>query len=285
MYDNQSRGISYAAGFFMLIAFAVAGFVFVTLIRDNISKPPYTDVQQLLQVLSGICGFLIPSIITAAFLNRKPLKLLGYSGQISSKQVGLVFFIMISALVVSTSLSYFNYHIPIPAEWRIKFDKLEEEYSKQVEEIVKLKTPKDYILALFIMAFLPALCEESFFRGGLQNFLTRSSSQPWLSIIIVSIIFSLAHFSFYGFLYRFFLGAVLGALYHYSGRLWLSIIAHFLNNAFALTILYVYAQQGKSLKEGMQAQATSYWGILALPLVIGLFVAYKNASATNRRLV
>jgi uncharacterized protein len=301
MYDSQSKGISYIAGFFMLIAFAVAGLFLGSVIsvpvwekmtglsfkamQDNISNPAYADTLQVIQVITAITGFLLPAIAAAFFLNREPIKLLGYSGGINSRQLVLVLLIVFTSLIVSTSLSYFNNHIPLPEAWRIRFDKLEEKYSRQVEAIVQLKNIKDYFLALFIMAFLPALCEETFFRGGLQNFLSRATGKPWFSILVVSVIFSLAHFSFYGFLYRLFLGVVLGALFQYSGRLWLSILAHFLNNAFALTVLYVYTQQGKSLREGMQEQATNYWGILALPVVIGLFVFYKNASAAHRRFV
>jgi membrane protease YdiL (CAAX protease family) len=155
---------------------------------------------------------------------------------------------------------------------------MELEYNTQVSAIISLKNAKDYILALIIMAFLPALCEETLFRGGLQNYLTRGTNLPWLSIIIVSFLFSLAHFSFYGFLSRFFLGIVLGALFYYSGKLWLSIVAHFVNNALAITVLYVSTQQGQSLQEAIKQDATSYWGMLAVPLVIVLFVAFRKAS-------
>ena len=132
------------------------------------------------------------------------------------------------------------------------------------------------------MAFLPALCEEALFRGGLQNFLTRGTAMPWMSIIVVSILFSLAHFSFYGFLSRFFLGIVLGALFHYSGKLWLSILAHFINNALAITVLYISIQQGKPLEEAMKQDATSFWGILAVPVVIILFIIFKTTSVRRR---
>ncbi|RYG46859.1 MAG: CPBP family intramembrane metalloprotease, partial [Chitinophagaceae bacterium] len=132
------------------------------------------------------------------------------------------------------------------------------------------------------MAFLPAVCEEALFRGGLQNFLNRGTNMPWMSIIVVSILFSLAHFSFYGFLSRFFLGIVLGAVFHYSGKLWLSILAHFINNALAITVLYISIKNGTSLEEAMAQDASSIWGILAVPVVIGLFAFFKKASLQRR---
>src|SRR5437762_10427942 len=128
--------------------------------------------------------------------------------------------------------------IPITESLKLKFTKMEADYNKQVEAIIGLNNAGEYILALIIMAFLPALCEETLFRGGLQNFLTRSTRNPWLSILIVSILFSAVHFSFYGFLPRVFLGIVLGLIYYYTGSLWLSILAHFANNAIAVSQFY-----------------------------------------------
>jgi membrane protease YdiL (CAAX protease family) len=126
------------------------------------------------------------------------------------------------------------------------------------------------------MGFLPACCEETLFRGGMQNFLFRSTHNAWVAIIITSLIFSAAHFSWYGFLFRFALGIVLGCLYHYSGKLWLSILAHFLNNALVITVYYIYMKQGKPIDDVMGESTSSYWGLLALPVLVGLLLFYKR---------
>jgi membrane protease YdiL (CAAX protease family) len=298
MYDNQSKGISYSAGFFMLIAFVIAGLFLVAFINapvweymtglkfseyeKNLGNPAYADAMKVIQTITAIAGFFLPALVVAALLSRQPVKLLGFSGNIRPSQIGLVFLIIGASMIVSSSLSYLNYHIPLPGSWKIRFDKLEEEYNRRAAAIIVLKNFKDYILAMIIMGFLPALCEETLFRGGLQNFLTRSTGRPWLSILIVSILFSLAHISFYGLLYRLFLGVVLGAFFHYSGKLWLCILAHFLNNAVAVTALYIYTQQGKPLQEALKTDGSGLWGMLALPVVIGLFILFRRVSVKRR---
>jgi membrane protease YdiL (CAAX protease family) len=192
---------------------------------------------------------------------------------------------MITALFVSAFLSYVNQRLPISESLKLKFDKMENDYNQQVEAIIGLNSFGEYVLALILMAFLPALCEEALFRGGLQNFLTRSTKMPWLSIIIVSILFSAAHFSFYGFLSRIFLGVILGLLYQYSGKLWLNIIAHFFNNALAVTMIYVLKTQGRSLKEAVGDNSdTAWWGIFLLPAVIGLFMVFRKIAAKPKEL-
>jgi hypothetical protein len=74
-----------------------------------------------------------------------------------------------------------------------------------------------------------------------------------------------------------FLGVILGLLYQYSGRLWLNIIAHFFNNAVAVTMIYVLKTQGRSLKEAIGDNSDSaWWGIFLLPAVIGLFIVFRK---------
>ncbi|MEP7373687.1 MAG: CPBP family intramembrane glutamic endopeptidase [Chitinophagaceae bacterium] len=299
MYDNDSKGISYTAGFFMLVAFAVAGLVLASLLGAQIwqqmtgksfvemgkgmNDPANSDVMKIIQSLTATIGFFVPTILTATLLNKRPIKLLGFSARgISMSQVAVVLLIVGASLMVATSLSHLTNITPIPGAWKIRFDKMEQEYNNHMSAIISLKNSKDYIIALVIMGFIPALCEETLFRGGLQNFLRRGTNNPWLSIIVVSILFSLAHFSFYGFLSRFLLGIVLGAIFHYSGKLWLSILAHFINNGLAVTLLYMYTQQGKPVQEAMKQDTTSFWGILAAPVVIGLFYLFKNISARRR---
>lgn len=293
MYDSHSKGISYTAGFFMLIAFAIASFILAGLIsipiwsamtgesalkiEEGMMNPANSNAVKVIQIITSIVAFLLPALLTAQMMNRQPMKLLGFKGKIYLNEVALVFGIVLMALFVSAALSYFNQNIPVDASWKARFDKMEADYLKQASAILTLNNFTEYLLAIFIMAFLPALCEETLFRGGLQNFLSRSIKNPWVAIVIVSIIFSLVHLSFYGFLSRVFLGVMLGAIYHFSGKLWLSILAHFINNALAITVVYVYKHQGKSVSEAMNDNTDATWyGIFALPVLLALFYYFKK---------
>jgi len=294
MYDNDSKGISFSAGIFMLIAFTIAGLFLSTIIsipiwtamtgksiqemEQGLSNPAFSNAAKVLQSITAVMGFFVPALVTAWMLNRKPLKLLGYASGIQRRQLGLVVLIMIAALIASSSLSYVNNIIPVPTSWKIRFDKWETTYNDEVSAIIGLKNFGDYILAVIIMGFLPAVCEETLFRGGLQNFLTRSTRMPLLSIVIVSIIFSAVHFSWYGFLARFFLGFVLGFIYYYSGRIWLNIFAHFLNNALAITVLYMEKMQGRPINDLMKDSGNPWLGLIALPAVIALLMVFKRVS-------
>ena len=300
MYDSHSKGISYTAGFFMLIAFTIAGIIAANLVteqiwvqmtgknikvlHDNEMQPEDGTAMMIIQVVTQLIGFFLPAVVTAAMLNRRPMNLLGFSPRIMISQSALTIIIIFVAMLISVfAVAYFNREVPLPANWKIQAEKLEQKYNHLIDTMLRLKSVSDYIIALLVMALIPALCEETLFRGGLQNFLTRSTGMPWFSIIVVSLIFSAVHFSFFGFLPRLFLGAVLGLLYHYSGRLWLSILAHFINNAFAVSVLYMSTQQGVPMEEALKTNNGGWWGIFLLPVLVVLFIFFRKISDQKYR--
>jgi uncharacterized protein len=297
MYDSNSKGISYTAGFFILIAFCVAGLVIGGLISIPIwtamtgkslkamqeADPADANAFKVIQAVSTMVSFFIPAIITAMLLNKKPFRLMGFLKKVSVLQIFLVLLIMLSAaFFASGSLGYANRNIPMPDAWQPFFQKLEDQYFKQVNAIMQLKNPADFMIGLVIMAFLPAMFEEALFRGGLQNFLSRSTNKPVLSIIIVSVIFSIVHLSFYGFLPRMFLGIALGLIYYYTGSLWLCITGHFFNNALALTGYYFSNSEAlKQITEEGTSLSKFYIGLLSLPVFILLLVVLKRNSGRD----
>ena len=293
-YSNDSKGIGWSAGFFMLVSFAVAGFLFAGFISiyiwsamtghsweqmdELMTQPENANALRVMQLITALMIFLLPALLAANMMSRRPWRLLGFTGKINARQVALVIGIMLVALMVSSFLSYVNDNIPISESMRATFERLEKEYYKEMDVILGLNNFGEYLVALVLIALIPAICEEAFFRGGLQHFLTRATGSFWLAVIVVSIIFSAAHFSYFGFLSRLFLGILLGFIYHYSGRLWLCILGHFINNALVVSVLYYYRQQGKSLEEVIQESESTWLGVFAIPLLIALgYFFYKSS--------
>jgi membrane protease YdiL (CAAX protease family) len=96
------------------------------------------------------------------------------------------------------------------------------------------------LIALFVVTLLPALGEEVLFRGIIQTKLSRHWGNVHLAIWVSAAIFSAIHFQFYGFLPRMMLGALFGYLYYWTGNLWVSVLAHFVNNGFVLVMMYLH---------------------------------------------
>ncbi|MBK7557477.1 MAG: CPBP family intramembrane metalloprotease [Chitinophagaceae bacterium] len=64
--------------------------------------------------------------------------------------------------------------------------KMESAYTEQVMALSNLKSWGEFVMAIVIMAFFPALFEEIFFRGAVQNLLERWWQKPLLAIIATS---------------------------------------------------------------------------------------------------
>ena len=75
------------------------------------------------------------------------------------------------------------------------------------------------------------------------------------------------------------LGVALGLIYYYTGSLWLSILAHFFNNAIAVSQFYF--SNSASLKQMAQENPSLplvYLGLIAIPFAVALLVLLKKIS-------
>lgn len=109
-----------------------------------------------------------------------------------------------------------------------------------IDKMLSLTGPGDFVFQLLVVAFIPALCEEIFFRGSFQQVMQKWTGNPHVAIAVTSLLFSLAHGDLYGFVPRLFLGMVLGYLFYLSGSIIVNICVHFFNNAIVVLMYLLY---------------------------------------------
>lgn len=250
----------------------------VTEMEFEMLKPENASVIRLIQGVGAFVALGIPALLYGRILNQDPLQELGFSRIINAKQIGTMVLIVLVALAVSGSLAQLNEQIPISKHWQKIFRKAEDEYTQQVLVIANMRSFGEYLYTLVILAFVPAMVEEMFFRGCMQQLLVRWTKRAWIGILITSIIFSAFHLSYYGFLPRLFLGGMLGYLFYFSKNIWLNILAHFVNNALAVTQMYVLSKTGKLDADSMNETYPYYFGAIGLIAVIALFIYFKKES-------
>ncbi len=91
------------------------------------------------------------------------------------------------------------------------------------------------IYNLIFLAFLPAICEEYFFRKAFIEGVTDGwLNSKWLIAFLGGVIFSFFHWEFSGFLVRWMMGAVLTLVYLHYRNYYYTVIMHFLYNATGL---------------------------------------------------
>ena len=111
-----------------------------------------------------------------------------------------------------------------------------------VESMMSTDTVWGLLGNLLVVALIPAVCEEVFFRAGIQNLLQKWVKNPHLAIWLTAIIFSLGHGEVFSSVPRFVLGALLGYLYVYGGSLLPNMMAHFVNNAILVVLYWLMAR-------------------------------------------
>jgi len=115
---------------------------------------------------------------------------------------------------------------------------MEDKAAELTNFFLSMNSPMDLLFNLFLIALIPAIGEELFFRGIVQKKLANILKSSHVAVIITSFIFSAIHMQFFGFLPRFILGLILGYLFYYSANLWMSVLGHFINNALGVLLMY-----------------------------------------------
>jgi len=238
--------------FFVLIIFisSIVGFLSSAIIttdtdilRSDLTNPDNIFLLKLMQLIISVFIFIVPPLLLSYFEGGNLLNNLNLRKKIKRQNVLLIILIMLfSQILVAVSMQW-NLEIInslksfIPS--LVESMKLMEENAKTITDaFLKMGNTSDLLFNLFLIAFIPAIGEEMVFRGVLQKKLHSILQSPHLAIFVSSFIFSAIHMQFFGFLPRFILGIILGYLFYYSKNLWMPIIAHFINNALAVLIMY-----------------------------------------------
>lgn len=115
---------------------------------------------------------------------------------------------------------------PIPKDLLDSMGKLEELLSKQ-----------SFAQTFLFLALLPAVCEETSFRGVIFSGLF-SKSKPWKAILLTSFFFGIFHLSLHRFLPVFLIGIVATYLVWKSGSIFTGMLLHLLVNGWAAVLIH-----------------------------------------------
>jgi uncharacterized protein len=209
------------------------------------STPRAIRAALLAQVLYHSGLFTVPALIFAGFTHPKLSQYLGFRVPGRSRHWLYVTGIMLGLIPVFLW----------GEGWMIKHlhfgsaaDQLHKANETATRAFLNLRTIPDLLLLLGVMALLPALGEELFFRGVLLRLLHRRVAKTQLAnmqeggqqpdgqrlmvlpVMFTSLLFGAVHASPYGFIFIFTAGCVLALIYYLTGSLFCSIWAHFIYN-------------------------------------------------------
>lgn len=234
----------------------------------NLKSPVFDrNFTRIINGIAHICAFGLPALVTAWFFSRRQwLHFLRLDRQPGANNVGLAMLMVFTSFPLVQALYWFNKEIlPLPASWHA----MDSSTQNMIESLLVMNSPAELALSLLIIAVLPALGEEFIFRGIVQPQFQRWTGSATAAIWISAFVFSVVHFQFEGFLSRFFLGAMLGYLFHWTRSLWTPIAAHFVFNGFQVAAQYFFAKQ--VAESQLESATPNLWLTLcSIALILGL---------------
>lgn len=155
--------------------------------EKDMMNPQYANAVKMVQLVSTLFIFFIPAVTYAFICYRNGWLALGFNKNVNFKIIGISILILIACLPMIDALSLLNKVIPLPASSKSYFDNIEKSYEEQVKVIGDVKTVGQYLLSLFMIALLPAVFEETLFRGAVQNMLSRWKNNSFVYIIAFAV--------------------------------------------------------------------------------------------------
>jgi membrane protease YdiL (CAAX protease family) len=236
------------AGTILFWLFIIAGSLFFGIAPGKMVQIPASDpdesgrlILKYIQFSQEIGLFLIPAVIIALLIRKSNESFLKLDRSPAAIKLLLVVFLAFLVIPVLNYTGILNSRMVLPdalsgiQQWmRTKEDLA----SRLTGLLITSSGALTLTLNIFILAIVPAFCEEFLFRGLLQQILNRLLRSSNAAIWVTAIIFSSIHFQFFGFLPRLILGLVFGYLFYWTGNLWYPIIAHFVNNLIPVMISY-----------------------------------------------
>ncbi len=224
---------------FLVLVFGLISILLVKFMTDG----DYSNLSTIrtAQFIESTFIFILPPLFIALLFNAKPFHWLGMDSKVTAKQILWVIVLMIVVVPFINLVTSLNQQITLPAGLKSIEDAMklaEESAATLTNRLLHVHSISALLFNVFLISLVPAIGEELFFRGVIQKMFSEKINAV-AAIWITAVIFSFFHFQFYGFIPRVLLGALLGYLYFWSGNLWLPVIAHFLNNAFAVVFYYL----------------------------------------------
>jgi len=126
------------------------------------------------------------------------------------------------------------------------FDMMNELVEKTYGDLLKANNILELLLVIAVVAIVPALAEETMFRGFIQRSFELKMKKYWAAIV-TALFFALYHFNPYGLIPLFMLGAFFGFAAYKSKSLIIPVILHFINN-FSAVMLYHFIGDDELIK-------------------------------------
>lgn len=232
-------------------------------LEDEIYK--YPNVIFVSNTLFQVFTFLLPATIYAYLADPSPRQYLGMRAP--GKKIQILGVALLSLALIAA--------LGPVADWLKQMDlgNTSKKLDKQREGVIMAYLGSGnawaVIRSIFLIAVVPAVCEELFFRGMVFKFAQSLLKKWWLSVIVSALLFSVFHTSISEFVPIFLAGLVLGWVYYLTSSIWMNVLLHLLFNGLqVLAGIYASDEFEKSLEPASVTLGIFLAGAAVLALCI-----------------
>ena len=237
--------------------FSPYNFAQIEVINES-SPAALVNIAIIVQGLLSLFIFLIPSFVFAYLTHPQPMAYLGLRKPGKGIQLLLVILMMIGSIPVLQMIEGLISHI----DFGPKVKESQAASDATMSAFLNVPTFSAFVKVFVIMAIIPAMGEEMFFRGVLLRFTRKKTRNMVYPILFTAVIFSYSHANIYGFLSIFLAGILLAVIYNITGSLWCGIVGHMVFNGSQVILAYM-ANSNNTIKTLMSNTS------LPLSLVVG----------------
>jgi uncharacterized protein len=250
-------------------------------VLSDYDNPVVVQALKYLQMFQAISMFILPPLLMAYLVGDSVPGYLGIRRRPALLTSLLVIAAALAVIPFVDWMLHVNQQMQLPTslarlqQWIVE---KEEVLGKVSEAFIRMDSYGDLFYTLLVVALIPAVGEEFLLRGVVQRLFTEWTRNVHVAILLSALLFSAIHVQFLGFLPRMMLGMFLGYLFAWSGNLWLSVLAHFVNNASV--VLYHFFFPDSAAGDTAGATPAGYAVLLSIAVFSALsWLIYRRERA------
>lgn len=283
--------IGLAGAFFL---YQIVGSILTVLILGMDLESVPVNSLRLMTMAGQILFIMLPALLFAKWIYSDVGKIIRIRKP-DLKELGLFTIgIVVLTPLLQSYLYIQNYYLEIFAKSssfinsaKSFFDSLNEMVEKTYSNLLSASNIFELSLVVVVVAVVPALSEETMFRGFIQRSF-ELKYKKYAGLIITAIFFSLYHFNPYGFIPLFVLGAFFGFAAFKSKTLLIPMFLHFLNNFSAVSLYHIIGDDELIKSDGsVNSDELSSYVMMFFALVllfIGLIIVINKYYSSKQLL-
>lgn len=279
LQHSSNRSLIFHLILYSLIGAFLAGFIALFLAPFIPTSGDDVWMLRVSIILQDMFVMFFPAYLVFKFSAQRPFYMLGMKkdGAMGEKLL-FSLSVYIAAVVGTSVLAMWNANIVFPeflSGLETIFRDMEDSAMETTKKFFSGSSFSDLAINIFVAAFMAALVEEMFFRGALQQLLSKWFNNGHVAVWVTAFIFSAIHLQFFGFVPRLIMGAILGYLFLYTRNLWVPFFYHFVNNTMVIIVNFYWGETSFVKEMDATKPTIAAWILLCISFVVTLALFAK----------